>query len=114
MIERGVGGTWRMLHRPRTGEVSNPRQIKDFGDGRGIDGMTITADGLVVATAGAGPLGGVYVYAPDGTPIDFIPVPESPTNVEFGGPDRATLYITAGSSLFRVKTNREGYQLPTR
>ncbi len=94
-----------------TGTVSNPRKIKDFGNGRGIDGMTITTDGLVVAAAGAGSLGGVYIYKPDGTPIDFIQIPETPTNVEFGGPQRATLYITAGVSLYRIETTLEGYQL---
>jgi gluconolactonase len=94
---------------PETGDVSNPRKIKDFGQGRGIDGMTITADGLIVATAGAGRLGGVYVYKPDGTPIDFIPTPANPTNVEFGGPDRSTLYITAGVSLYRIETTLTGY-----
>ncbi|RUL88679.1 SMP-30/gluconolactonase/LRE family protein [Tautonia sociabilis] len=95
---------------PATGAVSNPRVIKDFGTGRGIDGMTITTDGLVVATAGAGPLGGVYVYQPDGTPVDFIAVPENPTNVEFAGPDDSTLYITAGVSLYRIETTLTGYR----
>ncbi len=93
------------------GEVSNPKVLKNFGDGRGIDGMTVAADGNIVAAAGAGPIGGVYVYAPDGTPLDFIPVPETPTNVEFGGPDRQTLYITAGKSLYRIPTNMTGFHL---
>jgi gluconolactonase len=96
---------------PATGEVSAPRVLKNFGDGRGIDGMTVTTDGKIVATAGAGPLAGVYVYEPDGTPIGFIPVPEAPSNVEFGGPDRKTLYITAGVSLYRVQTNLTGHHL---
>ncbi len=93
-----------------TGEVSRPRKIKDFGNGRGIDGMTVTTDGLIVAAAGAGRLGGVYVYAPDGTPMDFLPTHETPTNLVFGGPDRSTLYITAGRSLYRINTNMTGFQ----
>lgn len=96
---------------PETGAASRPRKIKDFGNGRGIDGMTVTTDGLIVATAGAGRLGGVYVFAPDGTPIDFLPTPETPTNLVFGGPERSTLYITAGRSLYRVETNMTGFQL---
>lgn len=97
---------------PDTGEVSSPKVLKDFGDGSGIDGMTVTTDGRIVATAGDGPLAGIYVYAPDGTPVDFIPVPESPSNVEFGGPDRKTLYITTGGgSLFRIETNMTGHHL---
>ena len=94
---------------PMTGNVSNPRVLKNFGNGRGIDGMTVTADGLLVAAAGSGDLGGVYVYEPDGTPVDFIPAPEAPTNVEFAGPDRSTLYITAGVSLYRIETTLTGY-----
>src|SRR5262245_30272994 len=34
------------------GNVSRPRVLKDFGDGRGVDGLTVTRDGLLVATAG--------------------------------------------------------------
>jgi gluconolactonase len=93
-----------------SGEVSRPRVIKDFGNGRGIDGMTITTDGRVVATAGAGALSGVYVYEPDGTPVAFIATPEVPTNVEFGGPNRSTLYITAGKSLYRIETTLKGHR----
>jgi gluconolactonase len=93
------------------GNVSRPKVLKDFGNGRGIDGMTVTTDGQIVASAGAGALAGVYVYAPDGVPLAFIPTPGSPTNVEFGGPDRKTLYITAGKSLYRIPTNMTGFQL---
>lgn len=96
---------------PETGEASNPRSIKDFGDGRGIDGMTVTEDGLIVAAAGGGRLGGIYVYQPDGTPVAFLATPESPTNVEFGGPDRNILYITAGKSLYRIETTLTGHHL---
>jgi gluconolactonase len=94
---------------PKTGEVSRPRVIKDFGNGDGIDGMTITEDGRIVAAAGAGRLAGIYVYEPDGRPVAFLAVPESPTNVEFGGADRKTLYITAGRSLYRIRTTLTGH-----
>jgi gluconolactonase len=93
------------------GNVSRPRVLKDFGNGRGIDGMTVTVDGLIVATAGAGKLGGVYVYDPDGIPLAFVATPEPPTNVEFGGPGRKTLYITAGKGLYRIETNMTGHHL---
>jgi gluconolactonase len=93
------------------GSVSGPRVLHDFGKGRGIDGMTVTADGRIVAAAGAGRLAGVSVFSPDGKPLAFIGVPESPTNVEFGGPGRTTLYITAGKSLYRVETTMTGHHL---
>jgi gluconolactonase len=97
------------------GDVAGPpRVLKDFGDGRGIDGMTITTDGVIVATAGAGRLAGVYFYDPKGIPVGFIATPETPTNVEFGGPDRSMLYITAGKSLYRIQTNVKGFAFPQR
>jgi gluconolactonase len=91
------------------GNVSNPRVLHDFGSDRGIDGMTVTTDGRIVAAAGRGPSGGVHVFSPEGKPLGVIPVPEDPTNVEFGGPDRSTLYITAGTGLYRVETTLKGY-----
>lgn len=94
-----------------SGNVANPRVLHDFGDGRGIDGMTVTTDGRIVATAGSGKLGGAYVFTPKGEILGMIAVPESPTNVEFGGADRKTLYITAGKSLYRINTTMTGFQL---
>ena len=91
------------------GGGSRPRVLKDFGNGRGIDGMTVTSDGKIVAAAGAGTLAGIYVYNPDGIPLAFIATPETPTNVEFGGPARTTLYITAGRSLYRIETTLTGH-----
>jgi len=94
----------------RDGRTTKPRPIKHFGVGRGIDGMTVTADGKVVVAASSGPLAGVYVYEPDGTPVGFIGTPEDPTNVEFAGPDRSTLYITAGTGLYRIATTLKGHR----
>ncbi len=96
---------------PITGAVSKPKVLKTFGNGRGIDGLTVTEGGRIVTAAGAGRLAGVYVYEPDGTPLAFLDVPEAPTNVEFGGPDRQTLYITAGKGLYRIKTTLTGHHL---
>jgi gluconolactonase len=90
------------------GSLGKARTLKDFGNGRGIDGLTVAGDGSIVAAAGGGILAGVYVYSPAGIPLGFIATPEVPSNVEFGGPDRSTLYITAGKSLYRVETNLKG------
>jgi len=99
------------LNLDAAGDVSKPKVLKSFGEGRGIDGMTVTVDGKIVATAGAGPLAGIYIYEPDGTPVGFIATPETPANVEFGGPERKTLYIMAGVSLYRIETTLTGFQL---
>jgi gluconolactonase len=92
--------------------AGKPKVIKDFGKGRGIDGMTVTVDGQIVAAASAGRLGGVYVYQPDGTPIAFLKTPATPTNVELGGPGRNILFITAGTGLYRIATLLRGMDAP--
>jgi gluconolactonase len=98
-------------HRGIDGKVGRPRVIHDFGTGRGIDGMTVTVDGRIVAAAGAGDKAGVYVFSPEGKFLAMIPTPEDPANVEFGGDDGRTLYICAGKSLYRIKTTMTGYRL---
>jgi gluconolactonase len=93
------------------GEVAGAvRVLKDFGNGRGIDGMTVTTDGKIVAAAGGGLLAGIYVYDSNGIPLAFIATPEVPSNVEFGGPKGSTLYITAGKSLYRIETTMTGFR----
>jgi gluconolactonase len=93
------------------GNVTKPRVIKDFGKGGGIDGMTVTTDGRIVATVGDGTQAGVSIFSPEGETLAFIATPEDPANVEFGGPDRRTLYICAGKSLYSVETTMEGFHL---
>jgi gluconolactonase len=94
-----------------TGNVARPRVLQDFGDGGGIDGMTVTTDGRIVAAGGPARARGVSVFAADGKLLATIPTPESPANVEFGGDDRKTLYIMAGKGLYRVKTTMTGFHL---
>ncbi|MFP4229057.1 MAG: SMP-30/gluconolactonase/LRE family protein [Salinivenus sp.] len=83
-----------------SGDITNGRQIaapEAEADGT-TDGMAVDEDGSLYST---GP-GGVWIYTPDGTLLDRISVPEAPTNVTFGGPDRQTLYITAPPNVYRV------------
>ncbi|QDU23477.1 SMP-30/gluconolactonase/LRE family protein [Urbifossiella limnaea] len=90
------------------GSVGPRRVLHDFGKERGIDGMTVAADGTVVATAGAKAAGGIHFFAPDGKKLGFLPTPEDPNNCCFAGPDRRTLYVTAGKSLYRVTLTLAG------
>lgn len=64
------------------------------------DGITVDVEGRVWSSAGDG----VRVFSPDGTKLAFIPVPEVVANVCFGGPDGRDLFITATTSLYRVRT----------
>jgi len=59
-----------------------------------VDGMTVDCAGNIYATDhGAGR---ITVMSPDGTAIDTITVSGQLTNVAFGGPERTTLFATAG------------------
>lgn len=51
---------------------------------------------------------GVAVYSPEGKLLDTIPVAETPSNIAFGDGDLQTLYITARTSLYRVRLDVKG------
>ncbi|HJZ91275.1 MAG TPA: SMP-30/gluconolactonase/LRE family protein [Gemmataceae bacterium] len=90
------------------GSVGLAKKLYDFGDDRGIDGMTVTSDGLIVATAGKDKTAGVSFFHPDGKKVGFIATPEDPSNCCFAGKDLKTLYVTAGKSLYRIETTVSG------
>jgi len=90
------------------GTLGLGKKLFDFGDDRGIDGMTVTADGHIVATAGTAKTAGISVFSADGKKVGFLPTPEDPSNCCFGGKDLKTLYVTAGKSLYRVETLMTG------
>ena len=71
----------------------------------GSDGMTLDERGNIYLTTNV-----VAIYSPAGVFIDEIQVPESPSNVCFGGPgpDRKTLFITARTSLYAVAMKVRG------
>lgn len=64
------------------------------------DGMRVDAEGRLWVAGGDG----VYVWDATGAQVAHVPVPEMVTNVEFGGPDLSELYITATTSLYRIRT----------
>ncbi|MFT5356481.1 MAG: sugar lactone lactonase YvrE [Polyangiales bacterium] len=68
------------------------------------DGMAVDVAGNLFVATGAG----VRVFAPDGTLWGTIEVPERPSNCAFGDDDHRTLYITARTSLYRVRLAFEG------
>jgi gluconolactonase len=76
----------------------------------GSDGIRCDVDGNVWSSAGWAGEGydGVHVFAPDGTVIGLIKLPEICSNVCFGGPKRNRLFMTASQSLYAVYTNAQG------
>jgi gluconolactonase len=75
---------------------------------KGSDGMTIDEKGDLYLCA-TGKTNGVSVFDPAGKLIDHIAVPEKwSANVCFAGKDRKTLFITASTSLYSIRTNVRG------
>jgi gluconolactonase len=70
----------------------------------GSDGMTIDSEGNVYLTTGRA----VQVIDPKGNKIETIAVPEVPANLCFGGKDMKTLFITARTGFYAVKTRVHG------
>ncbi len=68
------------------------------------DGMKVDRSGNVYS---AGP-GGVLIFSPEGKHLGTIRLPEKAANVAWGDGDGKTLYITASSSVYRVRTKVGG------
>lgn len=78
---------------------------KTFFAPHGSDGMTIDNRGNIYLT-----MGRVWVYSPEGELIREIEIPESPSNLCFGGKNRDILFITARTSVYTLKMNVKGVQ----
>ena len=79
----------------------------DFGVGV-VDGMKCDSEGNVLVT---GP-NGIWVFEASGDLMGVIAVPEVAGNINWGGPDWSTLYITASTSVYRVDTTVSGAPVP--
>ena len=101
------------------GSVGNMRVHYNFYPGRSADGMSIDTQGNLYASAGMNQLRGssetldtktgVYVISAQGSLLKFIAIPEDfITNNAFGGPDMKTLYVTAGKTLYKLRTDIAG------
>jgi gluconolactonase len=78
------------------------------GDGAGApDGMKIDSAGNLFCT---GP-GGVYVFAPGAAVLGVIHTLENTANFTWGDDDLKSLYLTASTSLYRIRTEIAGVDL---
>jgi gluconolactonase len=73
-----------------------------------FDGFRVDTNGNIWTSAGDG----VHCYAPDGTLIGKILVPEVVANVCFGGPKRNRLFICGTTSLYATYVNAQGASRP--
>ena len=69
------------------------------------DGMKLDAAGNVYC---CGP-GGIHVFGPDGDLLEVIEVPEYTANFAWGDDDYRSLFITASTSLYRIRTTVPGH-----
>jgi gluconolactonase len=69
------------------------------------DGMRVDEEGNLFVV---GPLG-IWVWDPSGRHLGTIVVPEQPANLAWGDPDYGTLFITATTSVYRLRTQVKGF-----
>jgi len=118
----------RRLYVADTGAVGDPdakRHIRVFdvaGDGvtlsggaefykvdAGVsDGFRLDSDGNIWSSAGDG----VHCISPEGVLMGKIRIPETVSNLCFGGRTKSCLYITASTSVYCIHLNRRGVQHP--
>lgn len=68
------------------------------------DGMKVDQRGNLYS---AGP-GGIWILSPEGKHLGTILTPQNASNVSWGDADHKTLYITATSSIYRIRLNIPG------
>ena len=69
-----------------------------------LDGIKVDHEGNVYVSAP----GGVWIISPDGTLLGKVIGPERPANMAWGDSDGKTLYLTAHSGLYKIKTKIGG------
>ena len=81
------------------GTLVNPQLFVNAGG----ESVAEDSQGNVYIAAGQ-----IYVFSAGGKLIDTIDVPERPSQLAFGGPDRKTLFIAARTSLYSASVRNAG------
>jgi gluconolactonase len=90
------------------GSLSNGRVFGEEPGGKndGVpDGIKVDTNGNLFAT---GPKG-IWVWDAKGNHLGTIVMPEQPANLTWGDKDYRTLYITATTSVYRLRTKTKGF-----
>ncbi len=93
--------------------LKNGRMFANMSPGSS-DGIRCDVDGNVWSAAGWAGEGynGVHVFAPDGTLIGKIHLPETCANLCFGGAKKNRLFMAASQSLYAIYVETQGAQTP--
>jgi gluconolactonase len=96
----------RMFDVDSSGHLSGGRVFArlDSSAESGPDGLKVDTQGNVYCAA----QGGIWVFNSHGTHLGIITLPEKPSNCAWGGSDLNYLYITAQTSIYRVKLCTRG------
>jgi len=99
----------RVFDVQKDGSICNGRIFADLKGPKpgNPDGMKVDIYGNVFCTGS----GGVWVIKPSGEPLGVIGAPEVSANVAWGDADLKSLYITARTSIYRVRTVTGGVSL---
>jgi gluconolactonase len=98
---------WMRYSVAADGSVGNGSVLLSAGADNGTggpDGLKVDKKGYLY---GAGP-GGVWIISPAGKHLATIVVPERVGNLAWGDNDGKTLYITASTSVYRIRLNAAG------
>ena len=105
------GSTPRSIHvyGVTEGRVGAGRRFADMSPGSS-DGIRCDTEGNLWASAGGGGDGydGVHVFAPDGTLIGQVLLPEACANLCFGGRAGNRLFMAASRSIYALYVNATG------
>lgn len=88
------------------GTLTNSRIIADMDHPQpgSPDGMKIDEAGHLYVTGATG----VWVFEPNGELLGVVTTPERPANCAWGDGDRKSLYVTARTSVYRIRTKIAG------
>lgn len=86
----------------RNGATSNERILVSKIEGV-PDGMRVDEKGNLYVAAAK-----LEVYSPEGKQLGSVPLNETPSNCAFGDEDMGSIYVTARTSVYRLRLNVKG------